>query len=81
MSDLRFDRFEYAINSLIARYESEFYWDTKFVKMGQKKVVVAESKGSLDVLVHEPAMEIGANGVVDKVLFLFGFLTSAILNN
>ena len=49
--------------------------------MGQKKVVVAESKGSLDVLVHEPAMEIGANGVVDKVLFLFGFLTSAILNN
>ena len=49
--------------------------------MGQKKVVVAESKGSLNVLVHEPAMEIGANGVVDKVLFLFGFLTCAILNN
>ena len=38
-----------------------------------------QRKSSLDVLVHEPAMEIWANRIVNEVLFLFRFLTSAVL--
>merc|ERR1712176_351942 len=43
--------------------------------------ILWQRKGSLDVLVHEPAMKIWANRIVDKVLFLFRFLTSAVLEN